>query len=358
MRPLRTTTRHLRIIVVAAAATTASVAAAVLPLPPAASASVHDLAEADDADRTHRGDRGPSDTVSAGFVRDPRGRYRVIEAPKAETQTIAFGVNDRGDIVGAYDDEEGRAHGFLRDAHGRFRTIDVPEAYATVATRINERGQIVGDYWPTKERFDQGLKYGFLYERGRFTRFEVPGADSTEGVGIDDRGRVVGEALTLDPFGARGYIFERGRFRLIDVPGAAFTGAEEINERGQIVGTYGDDLDDPAATRGYLLDRGRFRTFAVPGETTTQVFGVNNREQIVGYTADVDPTTLEVTGEHGFLFARGPRGPVTPIDVPGAPRTLALGINDHGTIVGWFFPDEADADAMGESAMPTSTELR
>jgi uncharacterized membrane protein len=92
----------------------------------------------------------------AGFVLDD-GRYQTIDFPGAATLTIAFGVSNRGDIVGYYDDAEGRTHGFVRDLHGRYRTIDVPGAYATVATRINDRGQISGDYFTTKERFDQGL---------------------------------------------------------------------------------------------------------------------------------------------------------------------------------------------------------
>jgi hypothetical protein len=266
----------------------------------------------------------------AGFVLD-HGRYRPLEPPGAATQTLAFGIDNRGRIVGGYDDAEGRSHGFLRDTSGRYRTIDVPGAYATVATRINERGQIAGDHFETKERFEQGLKRGFLLDRGRFRRIDVPGADSTEAVGIDNRGRVVGEAGTLDPLDVYGYLWDDGRIKRIDVPGAVFTGAEEINERGQIAGIYGDD---PAqmTTRGYLLDRGRFKTFAAPGGPLTQVFGLNNRAQIVGYTA-----ADELLGDaHGFLLAKGVEGPFTPIDFPGAPRTIALGINDRGAIVGAY----------------------
>jgi uncharacterized membrane protein len=283
------------------------------------------------AAKDHRkgSEAGPRAAI-AGFVLD-HWRYRPIEPPGAVTMTLAFGIDNRGRIVGGYDDADGRTHGFLREKNGRYRTIDVPGAYATFATRINDRGQIAGDYFETKEKFDQGLKRGFLLDRGRFRRIDVPGADSTEAVGLDNRGRVVGEAFTLDPLDARGYLWDDGRIKRIDVPGAAFTGAEEINERGQIAGTYGND---PAqvVTRGYLLDGGRFTTFAAPGGPVTQVFGLNNRGQIAGYVAADEL----LNDAHGFLLPKGVGGPFTPIDFPGAPRTIAIGINDRGAIVGAY----------------------
>jgi hypothetical protein len=229
----------------------------------------------------------------------------------------------------------------------------VPGAYATVATRINDRGQIVGDYFSTRERYEQGLKLGFVLDHGRFTRFGVPGADSTEAVGLDDRGRIVGETLTIEPFSGSGYIRERGRIRLLALPpGGAFAGAEEINERGQIVGTYSTDVDS-SETRGYVLTRGRYSTFAVPGGQLTQAFGLNNRGQVVGYTADVDdPDQGLLSNQHGFLLRAGPRGPVTRIDVPDAPQTIALGINDRGDIVGAYErPPAADGARTARAAV-------
>ena len=120
-------------------------------------------------------EREPDPRASiAGFVLD-HGRYRTVEHPEPATQMLAFGIDNLGWIVGAFDDAEGRSHGFVRERNGRFRTIDAPGVYATVATRINERGQIVGDAFTTKERFEQGLKRGFPLDRGRFVTVDVPG---------------------------------------------------------------------------------------------------------------------------------------------------------------------------------------
>jgi hypothetical protein len=54
-----------------------------------------------------------------------------------------------------------------------------------------------------------------------------------------------------------------------------------------------------------------------------------------GYTAA--PTATDpVAGARGFLLANGARGAFTPIEVPGAPRSAAYGLNDAGAIVGQY----------------------
>lgn len=61
-------------------------------------------------------------------------------------------------------------------------------------------------------------------------------------------------------------------------------------------------------------------------------YDLNNRGQIVGFT--LAPTAADpLAGARGFLLAAGARGPFTPIEVPGAPRNTAYGLNDAGAIV-------------------------
>ena len=67
-------------------------------------------------------------------------------------------------------------------------TIDVPGAAATDAFGINERGQIVGFY----SEPSPGPSHGFLLDSGTFTTIDVPGADSTIAFGINDRDQIVG----------------------------------------------------------------------------------------------------------------------------------------------------------------------
>jgi hypothetical protein len=96
--------------------------------------------------RTASGDIRPR-TPIPGFLFD-RGRFGRFDAPNAGIETAPNSIDNRGRIVGSYvdDDADATYHGFQRDARGRFTTVDLPGARATVASRINDRGQIVGAY--------------------------------------------------------------------------------------------------------------------------------------------------------------------------------------------------------------------
>ena len=57
--------------------------------------------------------------------------------------TAAFGINDAGQITGAYADADGRNHGFLLQRN-RFTRLDAPgRPENTAAWGINDRGEIV-----------------------------------------------------------------------------------------------------------------------------------------------------------------------------------------------------------------------
>ena len=72
-----------------------------------------------------------------------RGRFTSIDDPHATVGTMAFGINQRGTIVGSYDN----AHGFLLE-NGSYHTIDAPqlpgEPHQTQLNGISNPGWIVG----------------------------------------------------------------------------------------------------------------------------------------------------------------------------------------------------------------------
>lgn len=87
------------------------------------------------------------------------GTFTQFTVP-GSTNTNAWDVNPRGDIVGVYTDDAGAAHGYVR-TDGGFTAIDVPGASATRAFGINARGDVVGSY--TKG----GVTRGFIARRMR-----------------------------------------------------------------------------------------------------------------------------------------------------------------------------------------------
>ena len=280
-----------------------------------------------------------------GFVRD-RGRYTPLVVPGAVTQTFPLGINNRGQIVGYYDDAGG-VHGFLRQRDGSYSGVDVPGAKGTEAFEINDRGQIVGIYSETASSdFSRGR--GFLLGRRQLIRIDVPGALKTEAAGVNNRGQVVGDYIDAGG-GFHGFLWDKGRFTTIDVPGAGATNATDINDRGEIVGVYTEGPSGTGPARGFLLRWGVYITFAAPDAPVTAPYCINNRSQIVGFTGN----DLGFTAARGFLLATGVHGPLHADRLSGRTRTVAFGINDGGQIVGAYAnrrgqpeqPAEPDADA-------------
>jgi probable HAF family extracellular repeat protein len=72
------------------------------------------------------------------------GTFTTLSVP-GSTSTGAFGINNLGQIVGAYGDAGGKRHGFVLSG-GIYTTIDVPGSTWTEADGINDSGQIVVNY--------------------------------------------------------------------------------------------------------------------------------------------------------------------------------------------------------------------
>ena len=144
-----------------------------------------------------------------------------------------------------------------------FTTIDVPGATLTVATDINDLGQIVG-------AFDDATgRHSFLRANG-FTTFDPPGTTvGSLANGINDLGEIVGGVT--DATGFHGYLRSNG-FTTIDVPGATSTEASGINGLGEIVGVF----DDAAGPHGFLRSNG-FTTIDVPGAIVERIRPVKRR---------------------------------------------------------------------------------
>ena len=106
------------------------------------------------------------------------------------TLTFPIGINDRGQIVGYYDDAGGM-HGFLRQKTGGFSRID-PGCRATEALKINNRGQIVGIY------VDFELEPVVFCSTAAVHQDRLPGCLDNGGPRLNDRGQVVGVYLDAD----------------------------------------------------------------------------------------------------------------------------------------------------------------
>jgi len=119
----------------------------------------------------------------------PVYNYTTIDDPGATQGTVASGINDAGQIVGTYLTGAG-VHGFV-DSGGTFTTLDDPSGIKTFATGINSAGHIVGYYTDSG-----GHDHAFFFSGG-FDTLNNPLGTNVEGndfyaEGINDLGWMVG----------------------------------------------------------------------------------------------------------------------------------------------------------------------
>lgn len=202
----------------------------------------------------------------------------------ATTFAIAFGVNDRGDISGAY--YEGGAfapptHGFLLDKKGVLTFLNFPTADNTIGYGINESGTIVGVWSVNDSSGNLLFQHGFVWNDGVFADVD-PGYSLTYLTGINARGDAVGNGATPDFTEAYPFFYRGGEVIPIpESPSASRSGFSPsgMNNKGDIVGQY---FDQNTALHGFLKVGPVFTTIDYPSGMWSTVQGINNAGKMVG----------------------------------------------------------------------------
>jgi hypothetical protein len=130
------------------------------------------------------------------------------------------------------------------------------------------------------------------------------------------------------------------QFRKVNVAGDTGVTAAAINNEGDVAGLATNSAGN---TEGFLLrSDGKVFHLNVPGASSTQAFGVNDGDEVVG-------TYMVGTGNsaQSFGFAWSPGlGYHTISDPNGVGATTINGVNDRGTIVGFYTDSGNNVDGF------------
>ncbi len=80
------------------------------------------------------------------FVRESDGTFHYPIDAQGAISTLLFGINDKGQMVGATSDESGALHGVFFSSFRNSTTFDYPGAVSTGFIGINGHGLISGFY--------------------------------------------------------------------------------------------------------------------------------------------------------------------------------------------------------------------
>jgi uncharacterized membrane protein len=258
-------------------------------------------------------------------------RFASIDYPGA-TDTLAYGINPAGDIVGGYYDSSGNEHGFVLHA-GNFVRFDYPDATWTEGWGITPGGDIVGQYG-----LPDNTVHGFLLRAGNFFPVEVPdqasnlGAPNTMVVKISPTGEIVGCYHQSKSSGAviagtmYGFAVTADGITSFPQAGSMHNG---VNPSGAITGNATDPVSG-VMRESYVISEGVTTYFSFPDALVTRAWDIGPTGDVVGWYKDA-------AGHwHGFL--RRNNGTMTSVDADfaGVTQTRPYGINAAGEIVGYY----------------------
>ena len=185
--------------------------------------------------------------------------------------TNLFGLNDAGLLVGAAGSRFGGGFAYQ---NGQVLDSGIPVGLNSIAYDVNNIGQIVGSLYAFTGQADRGA----FVAGGVTTLFDVPGAYSTVATGLNDAADIVGYYQAMGARVVNGFLLSGGLITTIDVPGSMDTRPRAINNAGTVVGTYRNG----STQHGFLLQGGAYTDITDASGTAFLPAGLNNAGQIVG----------------------------------------------------------------------------
>ena len=256
--------------------------------------------------------------------REPRGR-----ASKTRDENIdwseANGINRFGELVGTIGMFE---NGVLRMRAVQVRAGQIQEIRTlggdnSMGYGINDQGQVVG-----MSQIENGPYHACLYSDSVLRDLGTLGGSHSAAYSINSRGQVVGTAQT-DASSNHAFLYEQGRMRDLGTLGGIDSCARDINDRGDIVG----QADTPeGSTHAFLYRDSVLRDLGtLPMGSESIAYGLNSQGEVVG-------TASLRSGEmRAFLWRSGRMRNLNTMTAlpPGWTLIEARAINDAGCIVGF-----------------------
>ena len=237
----------------------------------------------------------------------------------------AVGISDNGQVVGWSLNTEGRQHAFLYSNGAILDLGTLSNTTDSIAFGVNNQGQVVGESFSGNNPSYTGSR-GFLYSNSAMQELGSLAGGNTQAFGINNAGQVVGESRSASA--AHAFVCSGGTFHDLGTLTGSYSSALCINDNGDVVGYFG--FSGPTACNSFLYTGGTMRDLGTLGGLMAKACAINNLGQVVGYSTTIGQYPNHPN--HAFLYSDGTMHEVGTL-LPGT-SSQAVGINDAGTIVG------------------------
>lgn len=273
-----------------------------------------------------------------------RGKIRNL-GTLGGNESVAFGINDAGNVVGwalntisdpfafsvfAFGATQAHAVQWQEGVIQDLGTLGGPDSAAYF---VNERGQVAGQSltnsipnattgFPTQDPF--------LWEKDRMIDLGSLGGTNGYPLSLNNWGQVVGQSNLAGDQTFHPFLWDQDVLTDIGTFGGDFGSANWLNDAGEVVGWAqypGNQVFRPFVWKnGGMIDLG-----TVSGDHCGIAFGINSAGQVVGSSGD-----CQGNGLHAFLWENGHIVDLNTLIPPASGLQLksATNINDRGEIAG------------------------
>ncbi len=271
----------------------------------------------------------------AFVVRGGREAARDLPLPKNTNASVAYGVNDAGQVTGSAITSVGateRAFVFDEPTGALTQLPSLPDGQDRAEARaVSSTGQmVVGSAFTGQSFSGPGVGtpafpifHAVMWQNGAIRDLGTLGGQAGEfgyATDVNDAGQIVGTS------GLRAFLYQNNKMTAL---GGDETSAEAVNGRGDVAGS---DRDQAVV---WLAGSGE-RRLGKLNNNPTRAWDINDAGAVVG-EATTAAAASNYAGSRAFLYVAGGRLMDLNRQIPansGWTLNAALGINNRGQIVG------------------------